>query len=50
MKKHLLQVVVEQDEDGAYVASCPAEGQSWLRIKFPQHGGAHGNKKENPIY
>jgi predicted RNase H-like HicB family nuclease len=24
MKKHLLQVVIEQDEDGVYVASCPA--------------------------
>jgi len=24
MKKYLLQVVVEQDEDGVYVASCPA--------------------------
>jgi predicted RNase H-like HicB family nuclease len=24
MKKHLLQVVIEQDEDGTYVASCPA--------------------------
>ena len=24
MKKHLLQVVIEQDEDGTYVADCPA--------------------------
>ena len=24
MKKYLLQVVIEQDEDGVYVASCPA--------------------------
>ena len=24
MKKYLLQVVVEQDEDGVYVATCPA--------------------------
>jgi len=24
MKKHLLQVVIEQDEDGIYVADCPA--------------------------
>jgi predicted RNase H-like HicB family nuclease len=24
MKKYLLQVVVEQDEDGVYIASCPA--------------------------
>ena len=24
MKKYLLHVVIEQDEDGVYVASCPA--------------------------
>lgn len=24
MKKYLLQVVMEQDEDGVYIASCPA--------------------------
>jgi predicted RNase H-like HicB family nuclease len=24
MKKYLLQVVIEQDEDGAYIAHCPA--------------------------
>ena len=24
MKKYLLQVVVEQDEDGMYIADCPA--------------------------
>ena len=24
MKKYLLQVVIEQDEDGIYVAHCPA--------------------------
>ena len=24
MKKYLLQVVIEQDEDEAYIASCPA--------------------------
>ena len=24
MKKYLLQVVIEQDEDGVYVAHCPA--------------------------
>ena len=24
MKKHLLQVVIEQDEGGIYVAECPA--------------------------
>jgi len=24
MKKYLLQVVIEQDEDGAYIAECPA--------------------------
>ena len=24
MQKHLLPVVVEQDEDGVYIASCPA--------------------------
>ena len=24
MKKHLLQVVIEQDEDGTYIADCPA--------------------------
>ena len=24
VKKYLLQVVIEQDEDGVYVASCPA--------------------------
>jgi len=24
MQKHLLQVVVEQDEDGVYIANCPA--------------------------
>jgi predicted RNase H-like HicB family nuclease len=24
MRKYLLQVVIEQDEDGVYVASCPA--------------------------
>ena len=24
MKKQLLQVVIEQDEDGTYVADCPA--------------------------
>ncbi len=24
MKKYLLQVIIEQDEDGVYVASCPA--------------------------
>jgi predicted RNase H-like HicB family nuclease len=24
MKKYLLQVVIEQNEDGAYIASCPA--------------------------
>lgn len=24
MKKYLLQVVIEQDEDGRYVAECPA--------------------------
>jgi predicted RNase H-like HicB family nuclease len=24
MQKHLLQVVIEQDEDGVYIAICPA--------------------------
>ena len=24
MKKYLLQIVVEQDEDGVYIANCPA--------------------------
>ena len=24
MKKYLLQVVIEQDEDGVYIANCPA--------------------------
>jgi predicted RNase H-like HicB family nuclease len=24
MKKYLLQVVIEQDEDGVYIAHCPA--------------------------
>ena len=33
MKKYQIQVVMEQDEDGKYIASCPAFEEAMRNIK-----------------